>query len=975
MHLTPPERRFVALLRIVAGLLLYGTAAVLIASLFVPSLRAVLRTPPWGVGAVAPTVLFATLCTYAAGDPRRRGILAGMYAAGQLVVPLAKGFFLWRGVAVASELLIGSMALEAIASVLVLAFWAAAARSRPAAAPAPILTTEAGMVPWLLAPVALAAAGVAVVAVLGPVTPALRVLAAEPSLSARVAGGAAALAVLAVYVAAGLRTRMPLVSLVNVTLAAFGVSAAAVALTGPAGVVPVLGRGIAVATLMWAAAGAALAAAGALWAAKERAYQLSLKPVFLGSTGYRTLAALAEVLTPSDPRVVPSGEVARNVDGYLVKIRAVRRFLYPWVLRGVQWHPVLYTKAPLSELDAGQRLAHLRTHFEVEPVRGVVPRIWDRVLQLLFLPIKGAARALTRVAQLGTEQLIRVAKQLVYVGYYSDARTHPTIGYQPFEQRPRAVRLKERGLVPSPAAHPLKVNVPVDLAGDRPTVSEADVCIVGTGAGGAVLAHQLAQQGKSVVMLEKGQYVEPRAFNSNEVEMIGKLYNDGVFQQTEDFRFTVLQGSCVGGTTVVNNAVSFRTPEPVLERWNREFAARIHAGRYEAGTDAVMELLRIRPQIPDAPWGPNQQVNPSFQKYLDGVAALGLSPEQLRVGPVAANVCNCIGCGYCNIGCRYGAKLSMLDTLLPASQRTRYGHDAVRIYAEAAVRRIHTANGGPTSRATQVEAILPDGRTLMVKAGKVVLSAGTIHSSYLLRKSGIGKKLPVGKGVSFNMGAPLTAEFDGELNAFDGLQISHFGVPDPSRGWVFETWYNPPVSQAINMPGWFSVHSDNMRAYNRLMAVGVLVGTDRNGSIGSAVTGGPAVHYAPTARDMAKLADGLAQLGEILLAAPGVRRVMLNTWKYHEFAKGGEGELRKVLEEVTRHPGQLTLGTGHPQGGNAISADPAKGVVGPDFRVHGYENLYVCDASVIPSSLTVNPQLTVMSLAHYAAPAVAGVAP
>jgi choline dehydrogenase-like flavoprotein len=174
------------------------------------------------------------------------------------------------------------------------------------------------------------------------------------------------------------------------------------------------------------------------------------------------------------------------------------------------------------------------------------------------------------------------------------------------------------------------------------------------------------------------------------------------------------------------------------------------------------------------------------------------------------------------------------------------------------------------------------------------------------------------------------------------------------------------VSQAINMPGWFGDHFRNMRAYSRLMAVGVLVGTERNATIGKAMTGGPAVHYAPTRGDLQKLADGLAELGEILLAAPGCRRVMLNTWKYREYTD--PRRLREDLQEVIARPGELTLGTGHPQGGNAISADPKLGVVGPDFRVHGFDNLYVCDASVIPTSLTVNPQLTVMSLAHYAAP-------
>ncbi|HEX8907411.1 MAG TPA: GMC family oxidoreductase [Longimicrobiaceae bacterium] len=514
--------------------------------------------------------------------------------------------------------------------------------------------------------------------------------------------------------------------------------------------------------------------------------------------------------------------------------------------------------------------------------------------------------------------------------------------------------------------HPLKVHLPADIAGDRPQVKDADVVIVGTGAGGAVLAYHLAQQGKSVVMLEKGQYVEPRSMTPNEVEMFGKLYADGVFQQTEDFRFTVLQGNAVGGTTVVNNAVSFPTPPQVLARWNAEFQAGIDEARYTAGTDEVMELLRMRPQVEGTPWGLHQRVNPSAPLYLEGVHRLGIPPAELEVGPVKANVCNCIGCGYCNIGCRYGAKLSMLDTLLPASQRTRYGQDAVRIVAEARARRIHWENGGPTKRATQVEAELSDGRTLLVRAPKVIVSAGTIASSFLLQQSRI-RGLPVGRGVCFNMGSPLTAEFDHRLDAFDGLQISHFGIPDPARGWVYETWFNPPVSQAINMPGWFEQHFENMRAYASLMAVGVLVGTERNATIGRAFTGGPAVHYAPTPSDLQKLADGLAELGRILLAA-GARRVMLNTWKYREYTD--PKQLREGLQEVIRRPGELTLGTGHPQGGNAMSAEPRLGVVGPDFRVHGFENLYVCDASVIPSSLTVNPQLTVMSLAHYAAPLV-----
>jgi choline dehydrogenase-like flavoprotein len=159
-----------------------------------------------------------------------------------------------------------------------------------------------------------------------------------------------------------------------------------------------------------------------------------------------------------------------------------------------------------------------------------------------------------------------------------------------------------------------------------------------------------------------------------------------------------------------------------------------------------------------------------------------------------------------------------------------------------------------------------------------------------------------------------------------------------------------------------------MRRYNQLMAVGVLVGTEGNASVGKALTGGAAINYRPAKRDLQTMARGLDVLGRILFEA-GAKRVLLNAYKYYEFTDAGQ---LSALPKICADADDITLGTGHPQGGNALSRDPKRGVVNPeDFTVHGYENLHVCDASVFPSSLTVNPQLTVMALAHYAAPRIA----
>ena len=455
--------------------------------------------------------------------------------------------------------------------------------------------------------------------------------------------------------------------------------------------------------------------------------------------------------------------------------------------------------------------------------------------------------------------------------------------------------------------------------------------------------------------MERGRYVEPRAFTEDEVDMVGKLYSDGVFQQTQDYHFTVLQGSCVGGSTVVNNAVSFEPPEQVLARWNNPaiHSAGLDLPRLQMSVAEVTRQLRITKQD-------HAPLNPSGAKFLAGAAALGLQPPDLEVDAVRANIEGCLGCGYCNMGCAFGKKLSMLDTTLPWAQREFPGR--VRIVAECEVERLRAVSGS-SQRVIDARATFPDGRRVTIKAKTFVLAAGAIASSYLLLRSGLGRGLPVGKHLCFNMGSPLTAEFDDEMNAYDGLQISHFGRPRPERGFVYEMWWNPPVVQAINMPGWFEDHFSNMRRYNRLMAVGALVGTASNAEVKEALTGGPDIAYTPEPADLRTLGGALKDLGKILFAG-GARRVMANTWGYDVFTKASELDR---LDQIALDPSYIALGTGHPQGGNALSTDPKRGVVGPDFRVHGYDNLYVCDASVFPSSLTVNPQLTIMSLAHYAA--------
>lgn len=964
MRQTPAAvRRLRRALRLFAALFL-GATVLYAASPLVPGLRSFAGELPFVSNSAVKVALLGLCCLYAAGKPRERHGLVVVVVGGHLVSVAAMLLLLVAGqatgavqlfgaeVSVASTLW-GAVTLDGvIAALFTYLYFDALPNLGRSGAPeggeggGP---TGAGrrlaIVLWTL----VGAFGAAAAAYeTGAFLPGTEGFFRELPFVTNSVVKVSVLAMVCGYVAADLRRRLGLMYL---PVAAHALSAGVLLLylaTAPTGgQVSLAAFGAAwsgpLSTLLWGAAlldGAVcvllLVLTQAAWYARD---DLQLfRPI-----EYRTLIALAEVLVKGDEEQVPASDVAKNVDRYLSQVRSRRRRFHRWALFAMWLHPLLVAfKAPFSELSAEQRLEHIRSRFknavELEPL----PERGGRLPPLALL------RRARKWLRTRVPVLIRIAQQLTYLGYYNDPRSYDSVGYVPFSERDRYESLDIADREP----HPLDVKEPPDVESEE---LEADVCVVGSGAAGAVLAYHLSERGRDVLVLEKGQYVEPRQFSEDEVEMYGKLYADGMFQQTDDFQFTILQGSCVGGSTVVNNAVCFEPPEPVLAEWNDPGGhdAGLHLPTLRQHVREVSDLIGVKPQD-------GTRLNPSARKFEEGVTRLGLADgDAMEMDVVDANLDDCFGCGYCNIGCAYGKKLSMLNTVLPAAQRECPGE--VRVLSECEVRRLVTVTG-PTNRVSHLRARMSDGRDLRVRARDFVVAAGAVASPYLLLRSGVGRDLPVGEKASFNMGAYLTAEFDEKMDAYDGLQISHYLKPEASRGWAMETWWNPPASQAINMPGWFEEHYENMRAYDRLMAVGVLVGTEGNGRIGSSWLGGPAVYYTPTADDLRTMADGLQTLGRILFEA-GATRVMANTWGSDEFTSPDELDR---LHRIALDPGYITLGTGHPQGGCALSRDPTKGVVDPNFRVHGYGNLYVCDASVFPSSLTVNPQLTIMGLARYA---------
>jgi choline dehydrogenase-like flavoprotein len=660
--------------------------------------------------------------------------------------------------------------------------------------------------------------------------------------------------------------------------------------------------------LVWMAIDLALVALFTwLWITAVRA-RYGLR--YLNPVAFAGLSALAEVLIEGEREVISPEQVARNVDGYLAELESTTKPRVHLALTVLTVWPLLTLRPPLPILAPATRKRFLEKRF--------IEEISER---RVFRPLRPFVQA-----------LIRTGSQMAYLGYYGDPDSWDSIGYTTFQRRTGG-RLPEPGDHREPPLRSLKT----------PPRQRFDTVVIGSGAAGAILAYRFAETGRKVLVVERGPHVDPRKFTDDEVDQYLRLYNEGALQLATNFSLQVLQGMCVGGGTTINNALCLHPPEQILEEWEGRGLDR---AALKAAIEEVRSWLHVAP-IRDA------TTTVAAHRFRKAVEDLGL-PGRFEV--MEANIsAACLGTGYCNIGCAYGAKLSTLDSVLPWAQ-TQYG---IELLADVEVERIERQG----NRATLVVGSHgPSGERVTIAADEFVVAAGAIGSSWLLQRSGLGGDA-VGQGLHFNINSPLTADFPDIVDSFAGIQMSHAyrsseGVPD----YLVETWFNPPATQALAMPGWFDRHFENMSRYRHMACSGVLVGTTTPGRVKPG-RHAPEIDYTASDADMARMVDGLQVAGRIWLEA-GAERVMPATFAWHEYRSAAAlGELRRRIVET----GDLLMTSAHPQGGNALGA-----VVDEDFRVRSLENLYLCDASVFPSSVHVNPQLTVMGMAQYASRRILG---
>lgn len=474
--------------------------------------------------------------------------------------------------------------------------------------------------------------------------------------------------------------------------------------------------------------------------------------------------------------------------------------------------------------------------------------------------------------------------------------------------------------------------------------ASADVIVIGSGAGGGVIADELARAGREVLVIEEGDAHNAAEFRGDVMQVMEKCYRDVGMTMTFGWpAILVPYGCAVGGTTVINSGTMIQTPDSVLEHWEHDYRMEGWGrGALDTGYAQARERLGVVP-VPDVIQGPHAQI------FARGSEKLG---HQVRALP--RNAAQCSGSGICCYGCPTNAKQSMALTYLPSACR----HGA-RIFANARVQELVHSNGVVTA----VQGLWGKGaqrRPFTITAKTVVLCAGTLQTPLLLNRSGIRDSYShVGRHLTLHPTVKVVAEMPEPVGAWRGVPQGMYCDALEEQGMKLESIFLPPAHTAVTLMESGQAHRKVMERYTNLAAFGALISDTGEGRVIS-FRGQAAALYNIPANDLPKYYRALEFLAEAFLAA-GAERVHL---PFHGAPSVTPAEGVARLQQATFRRKDLDVQAFHPLGTCRMAGDPEHGALDPTGKMHHMRNLYVADGSIFPTSLGVNPQLTIMAAAH-----------
>lgn len=481
---------------------------------------------------------------------------------------------------------------------------------------------------------------------------------------------------------------------------------------------------------------------------------------------------------------------------------------------------------------------------------------------------------------------------------------------------------------------------------------ECDAVVVGSGAGGAVAAALLAEAGHRVIVLEEGPYVHPDEYRTwAPSESVRRLFRESGMLTALGVGDTpvisLTLGRAVGGSSLLTGGVCFRIPGEVHHRWVKELGlSELSERALEPAYEEVERRMRVREV-------PAHMRSRSTEKFVEGAARLGVTMKPLRRNTGL----DCEGNGRCNFTCPAGAKRSVDVAYLPSA--TAHG---ARIVADALVTRVDVKDG----RAAGVEGHLLGGdeggrsRAFRVRARVVIAACGTIHTPLLLFRTGLGARSgELGNHITLHPASRVVARFDEVLSGWDGALQSVYSDDFDRDGIKLVGVYSAPNVLAAGMPGVGPELRRRVRALPYCGVFGAMVHDEGGGTVRPAPGREPLLWYRMAPRDLERLRRGIRILCEMALAA-GAREVFTSILGAPAVTTV---EQARALEHASIDARRIECMAFHPLGSARVANDPRRGVVDQDGEAFELPGLFVMDGSILPTSIGVNSQVPIMSMA------------